>query len=151
MYCYRQTHGRSNNILSLILCAVYTSIIWDICAVYKSIIWDIYELPQCACKFLNDIVAEFPESHGALQCTHCRWTNQYNDRAQMEYVATLRGVKSPKWHEICSMHNAYTLIDTLRNAKVNAQTCMVHLNFAFCVNVMLWACDMLRSYTFESS
>ena len=49
----------------------------------------------------------------------------------MDYVATLRGVKWPKWHAICSMHNAYTLIDTLRNAKVNAQTSMVH--FEFCI------------------
>ena len=47
----------------------------------------------------------------------------------MDYNVCLRGVKWPKWHAICSMHTPHTLIDTLRNAKVNAQTARTHFKF----------------------
>ena len=43
----------------------------------------------------------------------------------MDCNVCLRGVKWPKWHAIGSMHTPYTLIDTLKNAKVNAQTARI--------------------------
>ena len=98
------------------------------------ILWDPYESPWYTCKFLNDIVAEFPESHGPICCTHSRPEIYKFEHVQMDYITTLRGVKLPKWHAICSMHNAYTLIDTLRNAKVHAQTSMVQYKFCILCN-----------------
>ena len=53
------------------------------------------------------------------------------DLWQMDCIAFLRGVKWPKWHAICSIHTPHTLIDTLRNAKVNAQTARTY--FKICI------------------
>ena len=52
----------------------------------------------------------------------------------MDSIASLRGVFLPKWHAICSMHNPYTPIDTLRNAKVHTQTSMVQYKFCILCN-----------------
>ena len=98
------------------------------------ILWDPYESLWYICKFLNDIVAEFPGSHGAIYCTHRRRKKSYVDLWQMDCNASLRGVKWPKWHAICSMHSPHTLIDTLRNAKVAAQTARIHFKICTLCN-----------------
>ena len=98
------------------------------------ILWDPYESPWYTCKILNDIVTEFPESHDAICFAHSRPKLYKFEYVQMDSIASLRGVFLPKWHAICSMHNTYTLIDTLRNAKVHTQTSMVQYKFCILCN-----------------
>ena len=62
----------------------------------------------------------------------------YVDLWQMDCNASLRGVKWPKWHAICSMHTPHTLLATLRNAKGAAQATRIH-----CKNYNLCKCRAL--------
>ena len=101
---------------------------------YMEILWDPYGSIWWTCKFLNDIVVEFPESHIAICVAHNRPIFYKIEHVQMDSIASMRGVFLPKWHAICSMHNTYTPIDTLRNAKVHTQTSMVHCKFCILCN-----------------
>ena len=99
-------------------------------AVYMHILWDPYGSLWYTCQFLNDIVIEFPESHSAIYYTYSMWKFPRKDSWQMDCILSLRGEKWPKWHAICSMHTPHTLIDTLRNAKVNV--CAAGIHFKNC-------------------
>ena len=90
-----------------------------LCPMFTGILWDPYGSLWYTCQFLNDIVTEFPESHGAIYYTYSHRKFPRNDHWQMDCNATLRGGQWPKWHALCCMYTLHTLIDTLRNAKVN--------------------------------